>query len=107
MTEVLRRLEATIAARKAEGDASSSHTARLLAAGRAKCAQKFGEEAVEAVIAAATGDRDELTKEAADALYHLLVALAANDVPLAEVEAELERRQGVSGLAEKAARAKG
>lgn len=103
---VLERLEATIAARKAEGDATASHTARLLARGRLKCAQKFGEEAVEAIIAAATGDRDELIKESADTLYHLLVMLSASDVTLADVMAELERREGVSGVAEKASRAK-
>lgn len=101
---VLDRLEATIAARKAEGDTSASHTAALLAKGRQKCAQKFGEEAVEAVIAAATGDRDELIAESADTLFHLLVMLSASDVRLADVLGELERREGVSGVAEKAAR---
>ena len=101
---VLDRLEATIAARKAEGDASTSHTAQLLAKGRLKCAQKFGEEAVEAIIAASVGDRDELIKESADTLYHMLVMLAASDVTLAEVMAELERREGTSGVAEKASR---
>ena len=100
---VLDRLEATIAARRAEGDTSSSHTAQLLASGRLKCAQKFGEEAVEAIIAAATGDRDELISESADTLYHMLVMLAASDVSLADVMAELERREGTSGVAEKAA----
>lgn len=106
MSEVLRALEATIADRKAAGDPRASHTAALLSRGAAKCAQKFGEEAVEAVIAAATGDRAELIAESADALYHLLVMLAASDVTLADVEAELARREGVSGLAEKAARTK-
>lgn len=100
----IERLAAVIAARKAGGDAAGSHTARLLAAGPAKCAQKFGEEAVEAVIAAASGSREETVSEAADALYHLLVMLAARDVTLADLEAELARREGVSGLAEKAAR---
>lgn len=102
--DILTRLEATIAARKAAGDASASHTAALLAKGPRACAQKFGEEAVEAVIAAAAGDREELIKESADTLYHLLVTLAAMDTPLAAVAAELERREGVSGIAEKAAR---
>ena len=102
--DVLKRLEQTIAARKAEADVGSSHTARLLAKGPEKCAQKFGEEAVEAVIAAATGDRQGLVSESADALYHLLVALASRDVSFAEVMAELERREGVSGVAEKASR---
>lgn len=101
---VLDRLEATIAARKAEGDTTASHTAQLLAKGRLKCAQKFGEEAVEAIIAATAGDQDELISESADTLYHMLVMLAASDVKLAEVMAELERREGVSGVTEKAAR---
>lgn len=104
MSDVLARLEAVIAARKAQADPSASHTAALLAKGPAKCAQKFGEEAVEAVIAAAVGDRAELIAESADSLYHLLVTLASRDVALAEVLAELERREGVSGVAEKAAR---
>lgn len=104
MTDVLRRLEATILARKQAGDAASSHTARLLAKGPAKCAQKFGEEAVETVIAVVEGDRAEIASEAADALYHLMVALAARDMRLDEVLSVLEARQGVSGVAEKAAR---
>lgn len=101
---VLDRLEATIAARKAEGDTSKSHTAQLLAKGRLKCAQKFGEEAVEAIIAASTGDRDELINESADTLFHLLVMLSVSDVALKDVLAELERREGISGVAEKASR---
>ena len=101
---VLDRLEATISARKASGDASASHTAQLLAKGRLKCAQKFGEEAVEAIIAASSGDRDELISESADTLYHMLVMLSASDVTLAEVLGELERREGTSGVAEKASR---
>ena len=101
----LDRLAATIAARKG-ADPGSSWTAKLLAKGPEKCAQKFGEEAIEAVIEAVRGDREKLIGEAADALYHLLVMLAARDVALAEVLAELERREGTSGLAEKAARPK-
>lgn len=104
MTDILNRLEATIAERKAAGSASTSHTAALLAKGPRACAQKFGEEAVEAVIAAASNDRAELVTEGADTLYHFLVMLAAGDVTLAEVLGELERREGVSGIAEKAAR---
>jgi phosphoribosyl-ATP pyrophosphohydrolase len=103
---VLERLAATIAARRG-ADPATSHTAALLAKGPAKCAEKFGEEAVEAIIAAAQGDRAALTAEAADALYHLLVMLAARDLTLADVLAELERREGVSGVAEKAARRPG
>jgi phosphoribosyl-ATP pyrophosphohydrolase len=97
------RLAATIAARKS-ADPESSWTAKLLAKGPEKCAEKFGEEAVEAIIEAVKGDRAKLTAEAADVLYHLLVMLAARDVTLADVEAELSRREGTSGIAEKAAR---
>ncbi|SEM65514.1 phosphoribosyl-ATP diphosphatase [Palleronia pelagia] len=99
----LHDLAATIAARK-EADPDSSWTARLLSKGPEKCAEKFGEEAVEAIIEAVKGDRDRLASEAADALYHLLVMCAARDVSLADIEAELARRQSQSGLAEKAAR---
>lgn len=93
-----------IASRKA-ADPAASWTAALLAKGPDKCAEKFGEEAVEAVIAAAKGDRAALTAEAADVLYHLLVMLTACEVDLADVMAALEGRQGQSGLAEKAGRA--
>jgi phosphoribosyl-ATP pyrophosphohydrolase len=99
----LTRLAATIAARKL-ADPESSWTAKLLAKGPEKCAEKFGEEAIEAIIEAIKGDRAKLTAEAADVLYHLLVMLAARDVTLAEVEAELSRREGTSGITEKAAR---
>jgi len=96
-------LYATILSRK-EADPSSSWTAQLLAKGPEKCAEKFGEEAVEAIIEAVKNDRDGLTSEAADVLYHLLVMLAARDVPLSDVLDELARRQSTSGIAEKAAR---
>lgn len=99
----LTRLADTIAARKS-ADPDSSWTAKLLAKGPEKCAEKFGEEAIEAIIEAVKGDRSRLVCEAADVLYHLLVMLAARDVALADVEAELVRRDGVSGLAEKASR---
>jgi len=99
----LERLAATIASRKG-AEPESSWTAKLLARGPEKCAEKFGEEAVEAIIEAVKGDRARLTSEAADVLYHLLVMLAARDVSLDEVLAELARREGTSGLAEKAAR---
>ncbi|WP_050525546.1 phosphoribosyl-ATP diphosphatase [Pseudorhodobacter aquimaris] len=99
----LNRLSDTIAARKG-ADPESSWTAKLLAKGPEKCAEKFGEEAVEAIIEAVKGDRARLTSEAADVIYHLLVMLAARDVTLADVEAELARREGTSGIAEKAAR---
>jgi len=99
----LERLAATIAARRGASP-DSSWTARLLAAGPEKCAEKFGEEAVEAIIEAVKGDKDALTAEAADVLYHLLVMLAARDVALDDVLAVLEGREGTSGLEEKAAR---
>ena len=99
----LTRLAATIAARKG-ADPESSWTAKLLSKGPEKCAEKFGEEAVEAIIEAVKGDRAQLTAEAADVLYHLLVMLASRDVTLDDVQAELARREGVSGIAEKAAR---
>ena len=100
---ILNELAATIASRKG-ADPESSWTAKLLSKGPEKCAEKFGEEAVEAIIEAVKGDAAALTREAADVLYHLLVMLAARDVSLADVLAELERRQGQSGVAEKAAR---
>ncbi|GKY89443.1 phosphoribosyl-ATP diphosphatase [Sinisalibacter aestuarii] len=81
-----------------------SWTAALLARGPEKCAEKFGEEAVEAIIEAVKGDNDKLVAEAADVLYHLLVMLAAREVSFADVLAELERREGTSGIAEKASR---
>lgn len=99
----LDRLAATIEARRG-ADPASSWTAQLLAKGPEKCAEKFGEEAVEAIIEAVRGDRARLTAEAADVLYHLLVMLAARDVPLSDVMAELDRREGRSGVQEKASR---
>ncbi len=99
----LARLAETVAARKG-ADPDTSWTAKLLARGPEACARKFGEEAVEAVIEAVRGDRERLVSEAADVLYHLVVMLAARDVSLAEVEAELARREGTSGIAEKAGR---
>ena len=103
MTNALTRLAATIEARKG-ADPETSWTAKLLAKGPDKCAEKFGEEAVEAIIEAVRGDKAKLTSEAADVLYHLLVMLAARDVTLAQVLAELDTRAGTSGIAEKAAR---
>jgi phosphoribosyl-ATP pyrophosphohydrolase len=103
MTNALTRLADTIAARKG-ADPESSWTAKLLAKGPEKCDEKFGEEAVEAIIEAVKGDRAKLTAEAADVLYHLLVMLAARNVSLDDVLCELDRRAGTSGIAEKAAR---
>ncbi|UWQ92603.1 phosphoribosyl-ATP diphosphatase [Rhodobacteraceae bacterium M382] len=100
---ILHELAATIDARKS-ADPDSSWTAKLLAKGPEKCAEKFGEEAIEAIIEAVKGDRSKLTTEGADVLYHFLVMLAARDIPLDDVLNELARRQGLSGLVEKAAR---
>ena len=98
---------AGIIARRAEaGDSSASYTAGLIAGGVERCARKFGEEAVETVIAALGEDDAALTGEAADVLYHLLVLLRARGIPLASVMAELEQRTRQSGLAEKAGRKK-
>jgi phosphoribosyl-ATP pyrophosphohydrolase len=103
MTTPLARLAATIDARRT-ADPDSSWTAKLLSRGPEKCAEKFGEEAVEAIIEAVKGDQTRLTAEAADVVYHLLVMCAARGVTLAQIEAELDRREGQSGLTEKAAR---
>jgi phosphoribosyl-ATP pyrophosphohydrolase len=97
-------LEEIIAAR-AEAPVDESWTAKLLAGGPEKCAEKFGEEAIEAVIEAVKGDQGRLTSEAADVLFHLLVMLKSRGVALEDVMAELARRQGQSGLQEKAGRA--
>jgi phosphoribosyl-ATP pyrophosphohydrolase len=99
----LEELEQIVAAR-ASASIDESWTAKLLAKGPEKCAEKFGEESIEAIIEAIKGDRDRLTSEAADVLFHLLVMLKSRDVALADVMAELARRQGQSGLQEKANR---
>lgn len=96
-----------IVARRAAASSDESWTAKLIAAGQGKAAKKFGEEAVEAVIAAIAGDRENLTFEAADVLFHLLVVLKIAGIPLADVMAELERRTATSGIAEKASRKDG
>lgn len=99
----LERLFDTICDRRG-ADAATSWTAKLFAKGPEKCAEKFGEEAIEAIIEAVKGDKEKLTSEASDVIYHLLVMLAARDVQLADVLAELDRRMGRSGLEEKAGR---
>ncbi|MCZ8376722.1 MAG: phosphoribosyl-ATP diphosphatase [Beijerinckiaceae bacterium] len=99
----LETLEAIVAARASE-DPTHSYTARLVAGGLPRATKKLGEEAVESVIAALSGDRRELTKESADLLYHLLVVLRIGGVSLDEVMTELEARTAQSGLAEKASR---
>jgi phosphoribosyl-ATP pyrophosphohydrolase len=96
-------LDARLALRAAASP-DESYTAKLISRGIEKCAQKLGEEATEAVIAAVTANKPELVKESADVLYHLLVVLRAAGVPLGDVMAELDSRTAQSGLAEKAAR---
>ena len=104
---VLDRLWQTIESRRAAGDVEASHSARLMARGTAKVAQKLGEEAVECVIEAVQGHRAETILESADVLYHLLVVWVDAGIRPQEVWAELRRREGISGIAEKAARPKG
>lgn len=106
LTDSLRDLAGVIDAR-AGGDAAASYTAQLLAKGPAACAKKLGEEGVEAALAVASQGEDEVAAEAGDVLYHLLVALRARGVSLDDVAAVLVKRQGMSGLAEKASRPKG
>lgn len=101
--DILDTLETVIRERRS-GDPQSSYVAKLTAKGRAKIAQKLGEEAVEAAIAAVQDDREGLTGEAADLIFHLLVLLADMDLSLDDVRAELVRREGVSGIEEKAGR---
>lgn len=103
MRDTLGRLEAVIAERRG-ASAGSSYVASLFTKGREKIAQKVGEEATETVIAALSGDPAKLTSEAADLMFHLLVLLADGNVSVDDVFAELDRRDGVSGIAEKAAR---
>jgi phosphoribosyl-ATP pyrophosphohydrolase len=103
--DVLSRLAETIRARRG-ATADASYTKSLLEAGPEKCARKFGEEAIETVIAALKGEREHLTAEAADVLYHLLVLLESRDVRFADVAHALETRMSQSGHAEKSARQK-
>jgi len=101
--QTLERLEQVIAARLGAAP-DQSYVAQLHARGLPVIARKLGEEAVEAVIAALSGDEAELVGEAADVIFHLLVLLAEKGIPLSSVLAELDRREGTSGLTEKAAR---
>jgi len=103
--DTLERLQAVIASRKG-ADPQSSYTAKLLGDGPERAAKKFGEEAVETIIAAVQGDADALAAESADMMYHWLVVLTGAGVSLDDVAAKLEAREGTSGLVEKAARPK-
>ena len=104
-SKILDQLFETIEQRKGT-DPDKSYTSKLFARGRSKIAQKFGEEAVELVVAALSEGRAEIVSESADMLYHLLVLWADCGIPPADVWAELDKRQGVSGLDEKKARKK-
>ncbi len=103
--EILARLHALIASRRG-GDPGASYTAKLFAEGRERIAKKLGEEAIETIIAALGGDKRAIAQESADLLYHLLVLWADARLAPDDVWAELERREGVSGIAEKSGRAK-
>ncbi len=105
MSDRFRGLEEVVRARR-EADPASSYVAKLTARGRAKIAQKLGEEAVETVIAAVADDREGVVGEAADLMFHLIVLLADMGLSLDDVDAELQRREGLSGIDEKAARVK-
>ena len=105
MSNVLIRLASTIEARRAR-DCKKSYVAKLLDHGAEKCAEKFGEEAIEAIIAAVKNDKKNLTEEAADVIFHLLVMLTSRGVKFEEILAELERREGISGIVEKENRTK-
>ena len=100
MPNVLTRLAHTIEQRKG-ADEKKSYAAKLFARGPEKCAEKFGEEAVEAIIAAVKGDTQNLTEEAADVIFHLFIMLSSRGVKFEDVLAELERREGTSGIVEK------
>jgi phosphoribosyl-ATP pyrophosphohydrolase len=101
--EALAELADTVTARKGASP-EISYTAKLLSKGIEKCAKKVGEEAIEVALAAVKGDREHLKLEAADLFYHLIVLLEVSGLPLGEVMGELEKRVGVSGIAEKASR---
>lgn len=103
MTDTLSRLESTIAQRRS-ADPASSYVAKLTAKGREAIAQKVGEEAVETVIAAMSAGPEQVVSESADLIFHLAMLLADCGVGFEDVFAELDRREGVSGLTEKAAR---
>ena len=105
MANVLTRLARTIESRKG-ADEKKSYAAKLFARGPDKCAEKFGEEAIEAIIAAVKGDKKNLTEEAADVLFHLFVMLSSHGVAFEDVLNELRRREGTSGIVEKRSRKK-
>ena len=100
MNKILERLDLTIQ-RKTTESPNKSHTAKLLKKGTEKCAEKFGEEAIELIVASVKKKKKEIIGEAADALYHMLVLLRSKNISINEVLSELASREGISGIEEK------
>ena len=100
MNKILERLDLTIQ-RKTKESPNKSHTAKLLKKGTEKCAEKFGEEAIELIVASVKKKKKEIIGEAADALYHMLVLLRSKNISINEVLSELASREGISGIEEK------
>ena len=100
MNKILERLDKTIKKRVAEAP-NSSHTAKLFKKGPEKCAEKFGEEAIELIVASVKKKKKEIISEAADALYHMCVLLRSKNISINEVLTELASREGISGIEEK------
>ena len=100
MNKILERLDLTIQ-RKITESPNKSHTAKLLKKGTEKCAEKFGEEAIELIVASVKKKKKEIIGEAADALYHMLVLLRSKNISINEVLSELASREGISGIEEK------
>ena len=101
MNKILERLDSTIKKRIAEEAPNSSHTAKLVKKGAEKCAEKFGEEAIELIVASVKKKKKEIISEAADALYHMCVLLRSKNISIQEVLSELVSREGLSGIEEK------
>ena len=100
MNKILERLDLTIQGKKTESP-NKSHTAKLLKKGTEKCAEKFGEEAIELIVASVKKKKKEIIGEAADTLYHMIVLLRSKNISINEVLTELASREGISGIEEK------
>jgi len=100
MNKILERLDLTIQGKTTESP-NKSHTAKLLKKGTEKCAEKFGEEAIELIVASVKKKKKEIIGEAADTLYHMLVLLRSKNISINEVMTELVSREGISGIEEK------
>ena len=100
MSKILERLDLTIQ-RKTTESPNKSHTAKLLKKGTEKCAEKFGEEAIELIVASVKKKKKEIIGEAADTLYHMFVLLRSKNISIKEVLTELASREGISGIEEK------